>query len=319
MWKIARMPSRRHELLARVVPRSCASPASSTPRRPSGPGSRSGTPPSTAASRRVRCRCSAGATPWSARSSPPLLGRGFPAYTLTRRGSTPSRTVVYLHGGGFVGPIDPYQVRYAARLASALGRPGGDAGLPADARAHLASTRTSRSSTWSSGCWTSVGRRGAGRRLGRRRPGARRRADPARPRRPAAVAPAADLALGRPDHQHARDPRGHQGRPVAVHRQDAGVRRVVGRLARRPRPARGLARPRRPGRAAAGADVLRHPRLALAGRAAAGPPGRGGRLAAHLRRGAGADPRLPDPAVPPRGRPRVAADAGVPRRREPCR
>ena len=47
-------------------------------------------------------------------------GHGFPSYTLTRRGSTPSRTVVYLHGGGFVGPIDPFQVRYAARLASAL-------------------------------------------------------------------------------------------------------------------------------------------------------------------------------------------------------
>ena len=46
---------------------------------------------------------------------------GFPSYTLTQRGRTPSRTVVYLHGGGFVGPIDPYQVRYAARLASALG------------------------------------------------------------------------------------------------------------------------------------------------------------------------------------------------------
>lgn len=48
-------------------------------------------------------------------------GRGFASYTLTRRGTTPSRTVVYLHGGGFVAPIDPWQVRYAARLASALG------------------------------------------------------------------------------------------------------------------------------------------------------------------------------------------------------
>ncbi|HRD63338.1 MAG TPA: alpha/beta hydrolase [Nocardioides sp.] len=48
-------------------------------------------------------------------------GPGFPAYTLTRRGTTPNRTVVYCHGGGFVGPIDPYHVRYAARLASGLG------------------------------------------------------------------------------------------------------------------------------------------------------------------------------------------------------
>jgi acetyl esterase/lipase len=52
------------------------------------------------------------------REEPPA---GFPSYTLTRRGATPTRTVVYLHGGGFVGPIDPFQVRYAARLASALG------------------------------------------------------------------------------------------------------------------------------------------------------------------------------------------------------
>ena len=49
------------------------------------------------------------------------LPAGFPSYTVTQRGRTPSRTVVYLHGGGFVGPIDPYQVRYAARLASGLG------------------------------------------------------------------------------------------------------------------------------------------------------------------------------------------------------
>jgi len=49
------------------------------------------------------------------------LPAGFSAYILTRRGSTPTRTVVYVHGGGFVGPIDPFHVRYAARLASALG------------------------------------------------------------------------------------------------------------------------------------------------------------------------------------------------------
>jgi acetyl esterase/lipase len=48
------------------------------------------------------------------------LGAGFPSYTLTRRGRQPRRTVVYVHGGGFVAPIDPFQVRYAARLASAL-------------------------------------------------------------------------------------------------------------------------------------------------------------------------------------------------------
>jgi monoterpene epsilon-lactone hydrolase len=48
------------------------------------------------------------------------LPGGFPSYTLTERAGSPDRTVVYLHGGGFVGAIDPFQVRYAARLASAL-------------------------------------------------------------------------------------------------------------------------------------------------------------------------------------------------------
>jgi monoterpene epsilon-lactone hydrolase len=48
------------------------------------------------------------------------LPGGFPSYTLTERSGSPDRTVVYLHGGGFVGAIDPFQVRYAARLASAL-------------------------------------------------------------------------------------------------------------------------------------------------------------------------------------------------------
>jgi len=49
------------------------------------------------------------------------IGGGFASYTLTRRGRAPSRTVLYVHGGGFVGPIDPFQVRYAARLARGLG------------------------------------------------------------------------------------------------------------------------------------------------------------------------------------------------------
>jgi acetyl esterase/lipase len=124
MWEIARMPtrqrgrrpSRRHDLLARVVP---------TLRR-----SRELDSPEAERARLER---------WHAtldRAFPtravPFFGRryavvreelpaGFASYALTRRGTTPIRTVVYLHGGGFVGPIDPYQVRYAARLASQLG------------------------------------------------------------------------------------------------------------------------------------------------------------------------------------------------------
>jgi epsilon-lactone hydrolase len=48
------------------------------------------------------------------------LPGGFPSYSFVRRGTAPSRTVLYLHGGGFTAPIDPWQVRYAVRLAGAL-------------------------------------------------------------------------------------------------------------------------------------------------------------------------------------------------------
>lgn len=46
---------------------------------------------------------------------------GFPAYVVTPRGREPRRTVLQVHGGGFMAPIDPFHVRYAARLATALG------------------------------------------------------------------------------------------------------------------------------------------------------------------------------------------------------
>jgi epsilon-lactone hydrolase len=45
----------------------------------------------------------------------------FPSYVLTRRGTEPHRTLVYLHGGGYVAPLDPFHLRYATRLATALG------------------------------------------------------------------------------------------------------------------------------------------------------------------------------------------------------
>lgn len=48
------------------------------------------------------------------------LPGGFSSYSFSRRGTAPTRTVLYLHGGGFMAPIDPVQVRYAARLAQAL-------------------------------------------------------------------------------------------------------------------------------------------------------------------------------------------------------
>jgi monoterpene epsilon-lactone hydrolase len=111
-----RRPSRRHEVLARVVPKLRKS--------------RELESPEVERARLERWHATLG------RAFPtqvvPLFGRryavvreelpaGFPSYTVTRRGSTPTRTVVYVHGGGFVAPIDPFQVRYAARLASGLG------------------------------------------------------------------------------------------------------------------------------------------------------------------------------------------------------
>lgn len=48
------------------------------------------------------------------------LAVGFPSYVLTPRESDPSRTLLYVHGGGYMSPIDQFHVRYATRLATAL-------------------------------------------------------------------------------------------------------------------------------------------------------------------------------------------------------
>ncbi|NPC42219.1 alpha/beta hydrolase [Nocardioides sp. zg-1230] len=46
---------------------------------------------------------------------------GFPCHVLTPRGRPATRTLYYVHGGGFMAPIDPFHVRYATRLADAIG------------------------------------------------------------------------------------------------------------------------------------------------------------------------------------------------------
>ena len=46
---------------------------------------------------------------------------GFPAHVLTPRDLDRVRTLFYVHGGGFMSRIDPFHVRYVARLARALG------------------------------------------------------------------------------------------------------------------------------------------------------------------------------------------------------
>lgn len=43
-------------------------------------------------------------------------GFGFPVYDVRPAGATPTRTVIYLHGGGYVGNIDRFHWRYVARL-----------------------------------------------------------------------------------------------------------------------------------------------------------------------------------------------------------
>src|SRR4051794_23153655 len=45
---------------------------------------------------------------------------GFPTYVITPRHLEPTRTVVFVHGGAYMAPIDPFHVRYAARLSRKL-------------------------------------------------------------------------------------------------------------------------------------------------------------------------------------------------------
>ncbi|MCD4532661.1 alpha/beta hydrolase [Nocardioides sp. cx-169] len=50
----------------------------------------------------------------------PGAGGDFPSYTVTPRDFDPEVTLYYLHGGAFMAPVDPFQVRYAVRLATQL-------------------------------------------------------------------------------------------------------------------------------------------------------------------------------------------------------
>ncbi|GAA1941330.1 alpha/beta hydrolase [Nocardioides hwasunensis] len=46
---------------------------------------------------------------------------GFPSYVLEPRHRRARRTLHYVHGGGFMAPIDAFHVRYATRLADRIG------------------------------------------------------------------------------------------------------------------------------------------------------------------------------------------------------
>lgn len=111
------MPSRRHEFLARVVPRLRKSReldsieaererivhwhATVSPKAPGG--------------RRFAQRFSV--------VTEVVAGPAgeFPSYVITPRGTDPHRTLVYVHGGGYVAGIDPAHVRFLTSLASRLG------------------------------------------------------------------------------------------------------------------------------------------------------------------------------------------------------
>jgi monoterpene epsilon-lactone hydrolase len=50
-----------------------------------------------------------------------IEGYGFPVFSLHLSGTSPQRTVVYLHGGGYVGDVDRLHWRYVAAVARRLG------------------------------------------------------------------------------------------------------------------------------------------------------------------------------------------------------
>jgi epsilon-lactone hydrolase len=114
LWQIAAVPSRRHELLAYAVPRL---------RR-----SRELDDVETERARIERWHTTLDhalptqAVPFFTRRYAVVREElGFASYTVTDRRRAPTRTVVYLHGGGYVAPLDPFHVRYVAKLASTLG------------------------------------------------------------------------------------------------------------------------------------------------------------------------------------------------------
>lgn len=58
---------------------------------------------------------------FDARWSVDVEDLGFPSYVLMPRARRATRTLYYVHGGGFMSPIDAFHVRYATRLADAIG------------------------------------------------------------------------------------------------------------------------------------------------------------------------------------------------------
>ena len=111
------MPSRRHELLAHVVPRLRRSQELDTVE---------GERERIVALHATLERKAPGGRRFAKRFSvvtEVLRGPAgeFPSYVITPRGTDPHRTLVYLHGGAYVAGIDPFHLRFLTSLASRLG------------------------------------------------------------------------------------------------------------------------------------------------------------------------------------------------------
>ncbi|KQV71368.1 hypothetical protein ASC64_04840 [Nocardioides sp. Root122] len=108
------MPSRRHDLLATLVPRIRRSRDLE-----SEPAERARVE---AWHRTLDRSLPTRATPGFARRwDASVTDIGFPCHVLTPHGRRPERTLYYVHGGGYMAPIDAFHVRYATRLADAIG------------------------------------------------------------------------------------------------------------------------------------------------------------------------------------------------------
>jgi epsilon-lactone hydrolase len=108
------VPSLAHQVLTRVIPVLRGSGEVRDPERVrrdvlAAQLKADGSPP-----RRVAAR-------FDIRRSQRLSGTGMPGYELRTRDAEPQRTVLYLHGGGYVSGLDRFHWRYAARLAEHLG------------------------------------------------------------------------------------------------------------------------------------------------------------------------------------------------------
>lgn len=108
------MPSLQHQLLTRLIPvirgRSEVHDADQVRRDVLAAQARAEPSPP----RRVAAR-------FDVRHTAPVDGSELPCFEVRAPGAQPRRTVLYLHGGGFVSGLDRFHWRYAARLAARLG------------------------------------------------------------------------------------------------------------------------------------------------------------------------------------------------------